>query len=66
MISGIKNIEEEQDTEVVFYIGQEISKINMTLEEYIEKISKVSRENIIDFANSVKINTIYFLTNTDN
>ena len=66
LISGIKNIEEEQDTEVVFYIGQEISKIDMTLEEYIEKISKVSRENIIDFANSVKINTIYFLTNTDN
>lgn len=66
LISGIKNIEEEQDTEVVFYIGQEISKINITLEEYIEKISKVSRENIIDFANSVKINTIYFLTNTDN
>lgn len=66
LISGIKTIEEEQDTEVVFYIGQEISKVNMTLEEYIEKISKVSRENIITFANSVNINTIYFLTNTEN
>ncbi len=65
LISGIKTIEEEQDTEVVFYIGQEISKVNLTLEEYIEKISKVSRENIINFANSVKINTIYFLTNTE-
>ena len=38
----------------------------MIIKEYIEKISKVSRENIIDFAKSVKINTIYFLTNTDN
>lgn len=66
LISGIKTIEEEQDTEVVFYIGQEISKVNMTLEEYIEKISKVTRENIINFANSVKVNTVYFLTNTEN
>ena len=66
LISGIKTIEEEQDTEVVFYIGQEISKVNMTLEEYIEKISNVTRENIINFASSVKVNTVYFLTNKEN
>lgn len=65
LISGIKTIEEEQDTEVVFYIGQEISKANMDLEEYIEKISKVSKEDIINFANSLRINTIYFLTNAE-
>lgn len=63
LISGIKNIEEEQDTEVVFYIGQEISKINMTLEEYIEKIKKVSKEDIIKLANSIYVNTVYFLKN---
>lgn len=63
LISGIKNIEEEQDTEVVFYIGQEISKVNMTLEEYIEKIKKVSKEDIIKLANSIYINTVYFLRN---
>ncbi len=63
LISGIKSIEEEQDTEMIFYIGQEISKVNMTLEEYIEKINKVSKEDIVNFADSVCINTIYFLRN---
>lgn len=63
LISGIKNIEEEQDTEVIFYIGQEISKVNMTLEEYIEKIKKVSKEDIINLANSIYVNTVYFLRN---
>lgn len=63
LISGIKNIEEEQDTEVIFYIGQEISKVNMTLEENIEKIKKVSKEDIINLANSIYVNTVYFLRN---
>lgn len=63
LISGIRNVEEEQDTEVVYYIGQEIAKTNMTLEEYKEKIEKVSKEDIVALANSVNINTIYFLRN---
>ena len=63
LISGIKTIEEEQDTEVVFYIGQEISKVNMTLDEYTQKINSVSKEDVVNFANSACINTVYFLRN---
>ncbi len=63
LISGIKNVEEEQDTEVVFYIGQEISKTNISLEEYIKRIEKVSKEDILKLANSININTVYFLRN---
>ena len=63
LISGVKNVEEEQDTEIVYYIGQEISKTNISLEEYIEKIQKVTRKEVIDFASSVNLNTIYFLRN---
>lgn len=66
LISGIKNVEEEQDTEVIFYIGQEIAKTDITLEEYIERIQKVSKEDIINIANSIYINTIYFLTGERN
>lgn len=62
IISGIKSIEAEQDTEIVFYIGQEISKIRYTVEEYIEDIKRVSKEEIIEFAKNVQINLIYFLT----
>lgn len=61
LIAGIKSVEEEQDTEIVFYIGQEISKINITLKEYEEKIENVSREDILELAKDIEINTIYFL-----
>ena len=63
LIAGIKNIEEEQDTEVVFYIGQEIAKTNLIPEEYIKQIEEVSMEDVILLANSVNLNTIYFLKN---
>ena len=63
LISGVKSAEEEQDTEIVFYIGQEISKTNLSLDEYIEKIKKVSKKDIIDLANNIQINTVYFLRN---
>ncbi len=62
LIAGIKNVEEEQDTEIIYYIGQEISKTNLTIQEYMNNINKVSREDVIEFAKSVDINTIYFLT----
>ena len=63
LISGIKSIEEEQDSEIVFYIGNEISKLNMNLKQYIDGIEKVSKKEIIEFANMLEYNTIYFLTN---
>ncbi len=35
----------------------------MTFEEYEEEINKVSKEEIMDFAKKVNIDTIYFLRN---
>lgn len=66
IISGIKGIETEQDTEIIFYIGQEISRIRNNIKEYIEKIENVTREDIIEIANNIQINTIYFLTGEEN
>jgi len=63
IMAGIRNIKTEQDTEVVFYIGQEISKTDISIEEYIKKISNITREEILELANSIQINTIYFLRN---
>lgn len=62
LIAGLKNVEEEQDTEIIYYIGQEISKTNLSVQEYMDNINKVSKDEIIEFANSISINTIYFLT----
>ena len=63
LISSIKSIETEQDTQIVFYIGQELSKTEYSIGEYIQKIKKVCKEEIIEFAKTVKYNTVYFLRN---
>ena len=63
LIAGVKSAEEEQDTEIIFYIGQEISKTNLSLEEYMERIERVTKEDIIELANYIQINTVYFLRN---
>lgn len=63
LVASVKSIEEEQDTEVVYYLGQEISKTNLEPQEYIEKIQNVTREEVEALANNVYINTVYFLKN---
>ncbi|MBR3152489.1 MAG: insulinase family protein [Clostridia bacterium] len=62
IISGIKAIYEEQDTGIIFSYGQEMSPIPITPEEYKDRIEKVTKEQIIEFAKNVSINTIYFIT----
>lgn len=61
--SGIVAVETEQDTGIIYYIGQEISKTNTSLSEYEKSIEEVTREDIMEIANSIQINTIYFLKN---
>ena len=61
IISTIKAIPEEQDSEITYNFGQEISGQKMKYEEYEQKINEVTKQSIIDIANSVKIDTIYFL-----
>ncbi len=61
IISSVKVIDEEQDTELTYYFGQEISKNKVEIEDYIKKIENISKEDIVNIANSVDINTIYFL-----
>lgn len=61
IISTIEAIPEEQDSEITYNFGQEISGQKMKYEEYEQKINEVTKQSIIDIANSVKIDTIYFL-----
>ena len=57
----IANIEEEQDTQISYYYGQELAKSNVTVEEYKQKIEAVTKDQIIEVAKNIQINTIYFL-----
>lgn len=63
IVSTIKFIPEEQDTELLYYFSQELSGYQMNSEEYISKVNSITREQIIELANRIQINTIYFLRN---
>ena len=60
---AIKFIPDEQDTEITYYFGQVIAKNFVSLEEYENKINKITKEQVTNLANKVKLHTIYFLTN---
>lgn len=61
--AGINGIEAEQDTQIIYLFGQELSKLPLSIEEYQRNIEKVTKEEIIKLAKSIQINTIYFLEN---
>ena len=63
IISTVRMLPEEQDTELVYYFSQELSGYEMEYEEYIDKINSVSMNDIVDLANRIQVNTIYFLRN---
>lgn len=61
IISSIKMIEDEQDTGISYYFGQEISGERVDMKDYISNVQNVNKQNIIDIANRISINTVYFL-----
>lgn len=63
IIAAIKSIDDEQDTEITYFFGQELSENKHSIEEYMESISKVNKQNVVDIANKVSVNTVYFLRN---
>ena len=63
IISQINTIDDEQDTEIIYFLGQELTDTNETIDQYKENINKVTKEQIQNVASKVEINTIYFLRN---
>lgn len=61
IVESIRGISSEQDTEITYYYGQELSGEFTTLEEYMSKIKKVSKEEVEKLAKEINIDTIYFL-----
>ena len=63
IIATIKGIEDEQDTMITYCFGQELSQTQVTLEKYKEIVENINKKQIVDIANKVDINTVYFLKN---
>ena len=61
--NGINSVEEEQDTEVTYYMGQELAGYTTSLEQYLKEIQSITKAQIVDIANKIQINTIFFLRN---
>ena len=61
---GLKTVYDEQDSQITYCFGQEMTEAeDVSLEEYMNKIESVTREDVINVAKSININTIYFLKN---
>ena len=61
IISAIKTINDEQDSIIIYYFGQELTNTNVSVEQYMDEILSVSYEDVKNIAKKVYINTIYFL-----
>lgn len=61
ILASIEAITEEQDTETTYYYGQELADQFVSIEEYANKIRQVNKEQVINLAKTISVNTIYFL-----
>ena len=63
IVSNIAGISDEQDTEIIYFLGQELCNRSVSLKEYAEFVKSVNKNEIEDFAQKVKVNTVYLLRN---
>ena len=62
IIATINFIPDEQDTQISYYFGQELSGEVVTISEYREKIEQITKLQVVQMANNIHLHTIYFLT----
>lgn len=65
IVSTVAGIPDSQDSEISYYFGQDISREFTTLQEYMDKIKNVKKEEVEAVSKKIKINTIYFLKNNE-
>ena len=61
LYSNLRNVPEAQESSITYYFMQEFSTQKDSIESLMEKIGAVSKEEVIEFAKSVKLNVVYFL-----
>ncbi|MBF8982254.1 insulinase family protein [Lutibacter sp. B2] len=65
IITSIRSMSDSAGTLSDFYYTQSICKNEDSLEKIIEKIRKVTKEEIVQVAQNIKLDTIYFLNNEE-
>ncbi|MBR3134695.1 MAG: insulinase family protein [Clostridia bacterium] len=61
IISSLNLIKESQEDMIAFNYDQRLYGENLTVDEYIDKLNKVSKEKVIEVGKEISINTIYYL-----
>ena len=61
ILASLKLIPESQEDIMAFDFDQDVFNENLTFEQYYKKIENITLKEIIDVANQVKINTVYYL-----
>ena len=55
IISSIISMDDEQDTLIIYFLGQELSNSEVTIDDYIKKIQNVTKDQIQNIAKKVKL-----------
>ncbi len=60
--TGIKSLKDSQLQMVDFYMSQDLTGQGDNFDTLVEKVKKVTKEDIVKAAKNIKLDTIYFLT----
>ena len=66
IMANLNLIPESQEDLIAYYFDQKLYDENLSLEDYIKNIEKVTKQDVIDLAKDVKLDTIYFLHGQEN
>lgn len=59
--SSVSLIPESQEDMISYYFDQKLFEDDMTVKEYNERIKKVTKEQVIEIAKKITMDTVYFL-----
>ncbi len=61
LTASLRLMNESQESLIGYYFDQKLYEENLSLDDYIKNIEKVSKEDVINIAKDVSLDTIYFL-----
>lgn len=63
--TGVKSLKDSQLHVVDFYLSQYIIGIDDAPNDIIEKVKQVTKKDVVDIAEKIKLDTLYFLTSLE-
>ena len=59
--SSVKMLADEQESSITYFIANELSNSQLSIEDYIDNVDKVTKEQIVGLAKTINLEMIYFL-----